>query len=173
MFQLFGKKFREDYIEFVAKTTGKKELIEKFKDIMNESELDIKTDMVLLILKNSFECLDKINATYKELFNKNSIFTVFYGTDTITAVSEKRFNENVTNNLKDFLIQRIDGVVKIHIKGSKSIQTTPGLVYSIVSGFANYGINILSLLGSYDEILIFIESKDFDKLTNMLKEIKK
>ncbi|MCD6547519.1 MAG: ACT domain-containing protein [Nanoarchaeota archaeon] len=172
---IFGKKFKENYLEFVAKAEPKKkkDMDIKFKEIMNKSELDIKTDMNFMVLKNNFVCLDKVNAIYKDLFNKNSIFTVFYGTNTITVAFDKRYKDYVFDNLREFLIQQINGVVKIHIKGDESIQATPGIVHSIVSGFAHHGVNILSILGSYDEIILFVESKDFEKLTNMLKEIKK
>jgi len=173
---IFAKKFKDDYVEYI-KTVEKRpthteiNVTSSFVTMMQKSELDIKTSMNMIILKNNFECMDKVNMLYKNLFQRNAQFNIFLGTETITLIIENSHVEVALSTLGEYIIQHVPNVIKMHIKGTEEIQNTPGLVYNVVGGFAEHGINILAVLGSYNELILMINSSDFDKLANLLKEI--
>jgi aspartokinase len=140
----------------------------KIKDILSNSEFDIRNKIIVYIFDKNLD-FDKIIDAQKHIRKEYGVIYILEGSDNYTVVVQKKHSELLERKLKSNIIKKNDDLVLINFKSSKEIEDTPGVVSYITSLFSENGVNIIEFFSCWTDTVFVIESKDVNKAIDFLK----
>ena len=148
---------------FQNKLSKEKFYEKKIRNLLSESEIEIKNKIVVFIVRKNLD---------KNYFQKNSFEGVFYlleGSDSYTIITQEKNSKQIEKELKSFILKSSQQLALVNIKSGKDIEIIPGVVAYLTSLFAENGVNILEFLSSWTDTLFVIDKKDVNKVIEFLE----
>ncbi|MBS1266040.1 MAG: hypothetical protein MAG795_00005 [Candidatus Woesearchaeota archaeon] len=152
---------------YEQKIQKQKPLENKIIKIFKQSELEIKTKIVVVIIEKG-KYSKKLTQVEEKIRNSADLFYAIEGTKAMTLViSEKNLSE-----LKKIFKKHIKKITKnwamIIIKSPEEIETTPGSMAYLYSLFADRGINIGHTMSCWTDTMLLIKEQDVAKAMEFL-----
>lgn len=140
----------------------------KIKDLLVDSEIEIKNKIIVFILEKTlnFESLDELQ---KKIKKESGTFYLLEGSDNYTLITQEKYSDLINKNFKLKLIKSNKGLALINLKTSKEIEKTPGVLAFITSLFAENSVNIIEFLSCWTDTLFIIDAKDINKAIEFLR----
>jgi aspartokinase len=149
---------------FQDKLSKEKVYEKKIKDLLRDSEIEIKNKIVVFIVKKSIN---------KELFQKiqseAKLFSILEGSTSYTVITQEKNVSQLEKKLKGFIIKTNKDLALVNIISGKDIENIPGIIAYLTSLFAENGVNIQEFLSSWTDTLFVIDKKDVNKVLEFLE----
>jgi aspartokinase len=143
---------------------GKEKVYEKkIKDLLRDSEIEIKNKIVVFIVNKT------ISPDSFQKIQKSGLLSVLEGSSSYTIITQEKNATQLEKKLKGFIIKTNNDLALVNIKSGKDIEHIPGVVAYLTSLFAENGVNILEFLSSWTDTLFVIEKKDVNKVIEFLE----
>jgi len=133
-----------------------------------------RDSIAIVCLRNSEKVLDKIQHLFRSIeIGPNDTFKVVNSSLTIKLFSDMSKLKQIKEYFdKDEILEIYDNVGEINIILPKKVISTYGVLSYITSQLSIHKINILELLTSTPELLIYIENKNLLKTYEVIKYTK-
>ena len=148
---------------FQDKLSEEKVYEKKIKNLLSDSEIEIKNKIVVFIINKS------ISSDSFQKIQKSGLFSVLEGSNSYTVITQEKNATLLEKKLKGFIIKSTKNLALVNIKSGQDIENIPGIVAYLTSLFAENGVNILEFLSSWTDTLFVIEKKDVNKVLEFLE----
>jgi aspartokinase len=139
----------------------------KIKDLMANSEMEIKNKVAVFILEKNIN-LDYIDDIHKEIRKSSGTFYIFEGSDNYTVVMQSKFSSLIKNKLKSNIIKQEEDLAIINFISPKNIEHIPGVLSFLTSLFAENNVNIVEFFSCWTDTLFVIKIDDLNKAIEFL-----
>jgi|GEM_PF-2054363 len=141
-------------------------ITEQLKKIVSNVQLNVRTDILLLVFNKDGELPDKT------LFNQDDIYFVNQGSNEVTVIIDGR-NERL---VKEKHIFKKDNLSTISLRDSllhegENYRTTPGFVYIFLSNISKRGINIEDIISAYSQVTFVVEQKYLPEVYQICQDV--
>jgi len=141
---------------------------EKILDILKRSELEIKTKIVVAIVKKNFS--PEILIELEKRIKKNSdVVYAIEGTKTYTIVTSEKYLEEIENRFENKIIKTARDQAMIIMKNPQGIEETTGVTAYLYSRFGEHGVNILETMSCWTDTMFVISEEDIAMTMKFLK----
>lgn len=139
-------------------------------EIDHSSELTLKTNLTLYILKRSPSLLAKINSFYNYLnLDEGDLFTVVHGTKNMSVLTNNRLEEVFERLIKgETIVDKNQKVGAIFLFIPAPYIEIPGFFYIITREIAMANINLLGIANILSEVLLILNEEHASKVLNLL-----
>lgn len=128
--------------------------------IFEESRLELKTRICIVIAKNEWIVLKNLEEVMRGLLAEKSTLQVMQSTNGITVVSEDKNLPMIRKAIgDDYIISVKQNLAEITVKSPARIEETPGAFVYVMSMLSEQGINLVEAMSCYTDT-IFIVSRD-------------
>jgi aspartokinase len=145
--------------------------VELIQEVFSKMLLTTKDNVARMILKDS--AFDKISKDYLEenVLKKN--LRIIKAKEQITLiVNQKNIEEKLALFDKDDIITVHKGLSEIRIQFQKDITFLKGIVSRITSELATRDINLVDIIFSMPDILVYVQEEDMLEALEALRKIK-
>ncbi|MBT4804951.1 ACT domain-containing protein [Candidatus Woesearchaeota archaeon] len=149
---------------FQDKLSKEKVYEKKIKDLLHDSEIEIKNKIVVFIVKKSIH-----KESFQKIQSEAGLFSVLEGSSSYTVITQEKNASPLEKKFKTFIIKSTKDLALINIKSGKDIENIPGVVAYLTSLFAENGVNILEFLSSWTDTLFVIDKKNVNKVLEFLE----
>ena len=149
---------------FQDKLSKEKVYEKKIKELLHNSEIEIKNKIVVFIVKKSIN-----QELFQKIQSEAGLFSVLEGSTSYTVITQEKNASQLEKKLKGFIIKSTKDLALINIKSGKDIENIPGIIAYLTSLFAENGVNILEFLSSWTDTLFVIDKKDVNKVLEILE----
>ncbi|MBT3814505.1 ACT domain-containing protein [Candidatus Woesearchaeota archaeon] len=149
---------------FQDKLSKEKVYEKKIKELLHNSEIEIKNKIVVFIVKKSIN-----QELFQKIQSEAGLFSVLEGSTSYTVITQEKNASQLEKKLKGFIIKSTKDLALINIKSGKDIENIPGIIAYLTSLFAENGVNILEFLSSWTDTLFVIDKKDVNKVLEFLE----
>jgi hypothetical protein len=129
---------------------------QKIIDLLKKSKLHIKTKLAQVVLERSL---------------KPSALHFIRGENSNTIIIDGSELEKIKQSYKYGILHAKKDLAEVLIISPKQVEETIGVSAYLSSLLADAEINVLTLIGSYDEDIFIIEQKDVAKVLQILDNI--
>ena len=152
---------------FQEKLKGESKQEEKIKELLQKSELDIKTKIVVFITSKHlpFDVLERLQ---KEIRVENGLFFLLEGSENYTLITQEKYSSGVKQRIKSYLIQQQQDLALINFKSPPAIEQLQGVVSYLTSLFAENEVNIVEFFSCWTDTIFVIKSMDIQKTITFL-----
>ncbi len=153
---------------FKEKLTSEVNNEKEIKNLLSDSEIDIKNKMVLYILEKTvnFEYFDEIERSIKK---DSGIFYLLEGSGYYTIITQEKYAKTLNTKLTPRTIHKHDDIVMITLKSPKEIEYVRGVISYLASLFTENGVNIIEMFSFWTDTLFVVNKEDVNKVMNFLK----
>ncbi len=137
------------------------ETYDSAKKIINKSNVEVKTDVLVFIGKNH---LEKVMDIVNKAASLNEEIDFLKLKHSWIVFSSKKYEKQ----LSALSFKKHLNVTKILIQSPPSIEDTLGVLGKIVNNFSNQGINIIEFISCWTNTLILIETKQLSTAMKVL-----
>ena len=148
---------------FQDKLSKEKVYEKKIKDLLRDSEIEIKNKIVVFIVNKT------ISPDSFQKIQKSGLLSVLEGSSSYTIITQEKNAAQLEKKLKNFIIKINNDLALVNIKSGKDIENIPGVIAYLTSLFAENGVNILEFLSSWTDTLFVIDKKDVNKAIEFLE----
>ena len=141
---------------------------QQIKNLLSESEIEIKNKIMIFILEKSinFEQLDIIEKMIKK---DAGVFYLLEGSGHYTIIMQEKYAKCITSKFLRNIIAKHDSLALINLKSPKEIEYVPGVISYLASLFAENGVNIVEIFSFWTDTLFAIKTEDVNKTMNFLR----
>lgn len=137
------------------------------------SDISIQSNLVMFMIKRTWEAQRTVKEIYTIFDNKPGIFiNITQGQHEIVILTsnlyEKEIDELFSEKLK---IKKFENLSGITIKIPENFCETPGFLYIISRALALENINIIDVISTYTELTIIIDEEDTAHSFEVLREL--
>ena len=153
---------------FQEKLKLEKDYEKQIKNLLADSEIEIKNKIAIFILEKdlNFNELDNIEKTIK----KNSgTFYLLEGSGHYTLIIQEKYSELIISKFVRNVLNKHENLTLINLMSPKDIEYIKGVVSYLSSLFTENGVNIIEMFSFWTDTLFIIETKDVDKTMKFLK----
>lgn len=129
---------------------------QKILDLLKKSKLHIKTKIARIVLDKN---------------TKPSALHFIRGEHTNVAIIEEDELEKIRQTYKHNIIAIRKNLAEVLLVSQKQVEETIGVSAYLTSLFADAGINVYTVIGSYNEDIFIIEQKDVSAVLEFLDKI--
>ncbi len=153
---------------YQEKLKDDKESEQKIRDLLADSEVEIKNKIEIFILEKSipFDALGKMQQEVKEGFG---IFYLLEGSTNFTIITQEKFASVVTKKYAHKVIAHNKNLALINFISPPSLEYTPGIIHYLTSLFFEHDINIVEMISFWTDTLFAINTKDVSKAMEFLR----
>lgn len=134
-------------------------------------DITVKSNLVAFTFINSPTLINRQRELLQKIGNARGIFLTttqsLFQTTIIISASFKKVVEQIFKAEKK--ISEINNLSAITLTLSEATVKTPGVYYSILKRLAWYGINIIEIVSSFNELTIILEDAFVDQAFSVLK----
>lgn len=140
----------------------------KIKELLKNSELEIKNKMSVLIIEKgvNFEFLDEIQ---KKIRKDAGAFYILEGSHNFTIITQEKYAELITERTEKHLLKESKGMVLLNFNTAYEIEDIRGVLSYLTSLFAENGVNIVECISCWTDNIFVIASQDLNKAINFLR----
>lgn len=134
-------------------------------------DITVKSNLAVFTFINSPSLINKQRELLQKIENERGVFLTItqsvFQTTLIISASFKKIVEQIFKDEKK--ISETSNLSAITLTLSEETVKTPGVYYSILKALAWYGINIIELVSSFNELTLILEDKFIDEAFSILK----
>ena len=149
---------------FQDKLSKEKFYEKKIKDLLRDSEIEMKNKIVVFIVKKSIN-----KNSFQKIQNEADLFFLLEGSSSYTLITQEKNKNILEKKLKEFIIKTNKNLALVNIKSGNDIENIPGVIAYLTSLFAENGVNIIEFLSSWTDTLFIIDKKDVNKALEFLE----
>ncbi|HDP97266.1 MAG TPA: ACT domain-containing protein [Euryarchaeota archaeon] len=128
--------------------------------LLNESNLEIKNRICIVIAKNEWTVLKNLEGIVKRILEEKSALQIIQSSNAITVMSEEKHLPAIQKAIGEQNIVRIrEGLAEITVKSPSRIEDIPGAFAYICSMLSEHDINLVEAVSCYTDT-IFVVEKD-------------
>lgn len=148
----------------------RKQQIEKSKimDILKKAKIELKNKIMVTTLEKGLY-FDSIIDLQKRIQKQGEEINIIQGANATTIVTSQEFNKEIESLFRYKILRSTDNLVKIAIKTSRDIESTPGVIAYLYSLLGEHGINIVETMSCWTDTIVIVEEKDVGKAMSLLK----
>ncbi|MEM4756222.1 MAG: hypothetical protein QW594_03750 [Candidatus Woesearchaeota archaeon] len=137
------------------------------------SQLQIKTNLCVLVLLKTPDLAKKVNSLYPLVnFSQGDTLNIILGNLTISIIADEKYAQKIKTLLAPAtVVNEKRGLVALNILFAKSYVQTPGMIYLVVRTLAWHRINIFELLSSHNELSLLLSKQDAAKAYGYLEHL--
>ncbi len=138
-------------------------------DVFEQSRLELKTRICIVVAKNDWIVLKNLEGVVKEILSEKSIMQVMQSANGITVVSEDKHLPTITRAIgQDYIISIKQNLAEITVKSPPRIEETPGAFVYIMSMLSEQGINLLEAMSCYTDTIFVVSREDMMRAFDIL-----
>ncbi|MBT7903679.1 ACT domain-containing protein [Candidatus Woesearchaeota archaeon] len=134
--------------------------------VLRESEIEIKTKSVVLVLEKQLYP-DKLIEVEKIIKRKKGLFNAIEGVNSITIITTEKYSGEIKQTFKSSIIHEIKGLVSLIVKSPKEIETTPGVMAYLYGVLSDAGINVYHTLSCWTDTFIVVSETDMSRVLEL------
>lgn len=140
----------------------------KIKDLLSNSEIEIKNKICVFILEKNIY-FEKFIEIQKIIRKESGTLFISEGSNNYTIIVQERFSGLIEKSFKLKIIKKTKDLALINFKSPKEIEQTRGVVSYLTSLFNENNVNILEFLSCWTDTFFIINSEDVNKTLNFLR----
>lgn len=126
--------------------------------------INVRSDLSTITFTLEDKVLNQINDLYNKLHMEGAYIVISRGTREITLILNSEFLEMVENHVGAVPKYKKSGIAAIGINFEEKYAEIPGLLYAVMQQIRLQNINIVEVISTYTELIIYVE-KDQAKLS--------
>jgi len=143
--------------------------------IFEQSRLELKTRICIVIAKNEWIVLKNLEDIVKKILGEKSTMQVLQSTNAITVVSEAKHLPSIVRAIgSDHVISVKENLAEITVKSPPAIEETPGAFAYVMGMLSEQGINLLEAVSCYTDTIFIVSREDmmraFDILSGLIED---
>ncbi|HEX9908833.1 MAG TPA: ACT domain-containing protein [Thermoplasmata archaeon] len=159
------------YAMKLAKTDFEGDIIR----LLEESRLELKTRICIVIAKNEWIVLRNLEEVVKRILAEKSTMQVLQSTNGITVISEDKHLPSIIKAIgQDHVISIKENLAEITVKSPARIEETPGAFVFMTGMLSEQGINLVEAVSCYTDTIFIVSREDmmsaFDILSACIEE---
>jgi len=158
-------------IRFSEDIKRKHKILEKMiKDVISESVLELKSDIIVLTTKQE-TLMDKLDKLMENVVRAR-FFQLTQGLRTFTLIFDKRVLGKILKTIGEENIEiLIDNQSAIILVSPKTVIEVPGVIAYITSLLARRGINITQIISCHEDTILIVDREDASKAFSLIEDI--
>ena len=153
----------------------KQESFDIYSDILKDSELIMKNNIVDIALERTKKVIGHINEISKEIrWDMGDIMFVTQGTGEITLIIDKK-NLKKFDKLKTSILEKNEGLAILSLREPEDLSSyskgASGFLALLTTSLADKGINIVELETTYKQTIFVINEKDLSNAYETLSKL--
>ncbi len=153
---------------FAVKIKKEEVLEEKILTILQQSTLEIKNKVVVVIIQKRVP-LEIMERVEKKVRKTEGLWYLIEGTKVFTLIISEQDLEVVKNNLKKEIIKTSMGLALITLKSPEELETTPGVMLYLYSLLGDQGINVVETMSCWTDTIFIVEEKEVSKIIGLFR----
>ncbi|MCJ7490104.1 MAG: ACT domain-containing protein [Thermoplasmata archaeon] len=138
-------------------------------DLLEQSRLELKTRICIVVAKNDWIVLKNLEAVVKRILSEKHIMQVMQSANAITVVSEDKHLPSIMKAIgQDYIISIKQNLAEITVKSPARIEETPGVFAYIMSMLSEQGVNMLEAMSCYTDTIFIVTRDDMMKAFDIL-----
>jgi len=143
--------------------------------VFEESRLELKTRISIVVAKNEWIVLKNIEEIVKKMLPEKSTMQVMQSANGITIVSEDKWLPSIIKAIGDDHILTVkQNLAEITVKSPARIEETTGAFTYLMSMLSEQGINLLEAMSCYTDTIFVVTREDmmhaFDVLSACIED---
>lgn len=139
----------------------------EINELLNNSEVEIKTKILVLIVKKPLQ-FDKMLQIQNKIKSEGGLFFMLDGSNHFTLITQQKYEKAILVKFKQNTIKVNSELALVTIKSSQDIEKIPGVVSYLTSLFSENDVNICEFLSCWTDTMFVIDSKDLNKALTFL-----
>jgi hypothetical protein len=144
-------------------------------DVFEESRLELKTRICIVVAKNEWIVLKSLEDVVKKILTDKSTMQVMQSTNAITVISEDKFLPMITRAIgEDHVVSVKQNLAEITVKSPPRIETTTGAFNYLLSMLSEQGINLLEAVSCHTDTIFIVNRENmmsaFDILSACIED---
>jgi len=158
-------------IRFSEDIKRKHKILEKMiKDVISESVLELKSDIIVLTTKQE-TLMDKLDKLMENVVRAR-FFQLTQGLRTFTLIFDKRILGKILKTIGEENIEiLIDNQSAIILVSPKTVIEVPGVIAYMTSLLARRGINITQIISCHEDTILIVDREDASKAFSLIEDI--
>lgn len=158
-------------IRFSEDIKRKHKILEKIiKDVISESVLELKSDIIVLTTKQE-TLMDKLDKLMENVVRAR-FFQLTQGLRTFTLIFDKRILGKILKTIGEENIEiLIDNQSAIILVSPKTVIEVPGVIAYMTSLLARRGINITQIISCHEDTILIVDREDASKAFSLIENI--
>jgi len=153
---------------FREKMKKEYEVEEGIKELLEQSEIELKNKITVYILEKGLD-FDSIEDAGKKIRKDSGTFYFIEGSDHNIIITQEKYAGIIEIKFKHQIIKKTKTLALILMKSPQKIEQTLGFTAYVTSLFAENGVNIVELLSCWTDTLFLISPNDVNKALQFLK----
>ncbi|HUV60701.1 MAG TPA: ACT domain-containing protein [Thermoplasmata archaeon] len=138
-------------------------------DVFQESRLELKTRISIVVAKNEWVVLRNLEEIVKRILTEKSTMQVMQSTNGITVVSEDKHLPSISKAIgQDYIISIRQNLAEITVRSPARIEDTPGAFAYLTSMLSEQGINLLEAISCYTDTIFLVTREDMMRAFDIL-----
>jgi len=152
-----------------------KKIVKEFKEILKDSELLMKNQIVSITFERNKFVMDKINKISKNIrWDMGDILFFTQGNSEITLVIDKK-NKLKLNIIKEYILEEKDNLSILSLREPEKLKAysknVQGFLALLTSALSDSHVNIYDISSTYKQIIFVIEEKYLTKAYETLNKL--
>lgn len=152
-----------------------KKIVKEFKEILKDSELLMKNQIVSITFERNKFVIDKINKISKNIrWDMGDILFFTQGNSEITLVIDKK-NKLKLNIIKEYILEEKDNFSILSLREPEKLKAysknVQGFLALLTSALSDSHVNIYDISSTYKQIIFVIEEKYLTKAYETLNKL--
>ncbi len=143
--------------------------------LFEESRLELKTRICIVIAKNEWIVLKNLEDIVKKILADKSTMQVLQSTNAITVISEDRHLPTIVRAIgKEHIVSVKENLAEITVRSPPAIEETPGAFAYVMGMLSEQGINLVEAVSCYTDTIFIVSREDmmhaFDILSGLIED---
>jgi hypothetical protein len=137
--------------------------------VFEESRLELKTRISIVVAKNEWIVLKNIEEIVKKMLPEKSTMQVMQSANGITIVSEDKWLPSIVKAIgEDHILSVRQNLAEITVKSPSRIEETTGAFTYVMSMLSEQGINMLEAMSCYTDTIFVVTRDDMMRAFDVL-----
>jgi len=137
--------------------------------VFEESRLELKTRISIVVAKNEWIVLKNIEEIVKKMLPEKSTMQVMQSANGITIVSEDKWLPSIVKAIgEDHILSVRQNLAEITVKSPSRIEETTGAFTYVMSMLSEQGINMLEAMSCYTDTIFVVTRDDMMRAFDIL-----
>ncbi|MGQ9587693.1 MAG: DUF7523 family protein [Thermoplasmata archaeon] len=143
--------------------------------LFEESRLELKTRICIVIAKNEWIVLKNLEDVVKKMLADKSTMQVLQSTNAITVISEDRHLPTIVRAIgREHVVSVKENLAEITVRSPPAIEETPGAFVYVMGMLSEQGINLVEAVSCYTDTIFIVSREDmmhaFDILSGLIED---
>jgi len=137
--------------------------------VFEESRLELKTKICIVIAKNEWIVLRNLEEVVKKILAEKSTMQILQSANGITVISEDKHLPTIVKAIgQEHIISVKENLGEITVKSPARIEDTPGAFVYVMNMLSEQGINLLEAVSCYTDTIFIVSREDMMRAFDIL-----